>query len=197
MMLLEDIRSVLRTHRALIVHFSGTPRGIGAGQVRSDFPQDLLDVMANAGSWEVPCSTASPGQSRDDSHFLGEIGLILRCRDGASLLGVCEQDAGSSYDPVAGKRHIGTCKTPTVANCNWSIEQRCGHNEWIVSNYDPVGLFTDRPFPHVWDTPTNLQRTMLPAEVAAFGGLPLLYFDGTDLVQVYPEHAVRNIDDFI
>ena len=197
-MLLTEIQNVLRTHRALIVHFSGTPRGIGDGQNRPDFPQDLHEVIANAGSWEIACSTASSGQNRAGGHFLGEFGLILRCRDGASLLGVCNQDAGSFYNAAAGKRHIGECDPPTVASCHWSITQRIRHNEWILANYEPVGLFFDGSFPHhVWDTPTKFQREVLAAEVKAFIGLPLLYFDGDDLREVYPVPQVRNIDDFI
>jgi hypothetical protein len=196
-MLLRSIRHVLNTQRSLIVHFSGTPRGIGGGQARPDFPQDLLDVRANAGSWEIPCSTVSAGHTRLAGDLMGSVGLILRCRRGASLLGVCHADAGSAYDPSTGRRNIGACVRPTTATCRNSIVRRDRHNEWILRDYEAVGLFMDGTLA-VWDSGTAFERDSNIPEIAeAFPDLPLLYFWKGDLWEIHPGQRKRDLGDFI
>lgn len=195
-MLLRDIRKVLRTHGALVVHFSGTPRGVGGGQVRPDFPADLQQVALNARTWQVPCSTVSSGHARGKGDLMGSVGLVLRCRRGASLLGVHHEDAGSWYDPVSGVRNLGACVAPTLVSCDYSITARSGHNEWVLTGYEPVALLTDGEM-EVWDTPTNFQRQVRPAELdAAFPGLPLLFFYGRQLMEVHPVARRRRIEEF-
>lgn len=195
-MLLLDIRRVLRTNQSIIVHFSGTPRGIGAGHFRPDFPADLQQVAHNP-HWEVPCSTVTAGQTRSGGHLTGSVGLILRCRKGASLRGVCHTDAGSSYDPLTGVRHLGTCVAPSAINCQASITNRVGHNEWIVQNFRVAGLFMDGNL-DVWDTPTAFQRPTDFIEIGtAFPGLSVVCFHEGSLWEVHPRVQQRKLSEFI
>ncbi len=195
-MLLCHIRRVLRDHRALIVHLSGTPRGIGAGQPWPDFPVDLQQVVASANTWEISCSTVSSGHMRAAGDLMGSVGLILRCKRGASLLGVWHQDAGSWYDPKTGRRNLGFCIKPTTKSCTDSINHRHGHNEWVVGCYEAVGLFMDGTL-GVWDTATSFERqSNLQQITSAFPRLPVLYYYQSDLWEIHPQQRQRDIDDF-
>ena len=128
---------------------------------------------------------------------MGSVGLILRCKRAASLLGVCHQDAGSWYDPTTGRRNLGSCIKPTTRSCTQSITDRQGHNEWVVTNYEAVGLFMDGTL-DVWDSSTNFDRQSNFAEIsAAFPGLPVLYYYQNSLWEVHPQQRRQEIDDFI
>ncbi len=194
---LDDIRNILRNENALVVHFSGTPRGIGGGQIRPDFPADLQQVAKNAHVWEVACSTVSTGQTRGTGSIIGSVGLILQCQDGGSLLGVFHDDAGSWYDPSTGRRNLGCCVVPTTASCTSSIKNRVHYNEWVLRDYVTVGVFIDGSF-DVWDSSVSFQReTDLDEIQAAFPELPVIRFCGTEIWEVRPQLRLRSIDDFI
>lgn len=128
---------------------------------------------------------------------MGSVGLILRCKRGASLLGVWHQDAGSWYDPKSGRRNLGFCIKPTTKSCADSINHRQGHNEWVVGCYEAVGLFMDGTL-GVWDTATSFERQSNLQEITgAFPGLPVLYYYQSDLWEIHPQQRQRDIDDFI
>lgn len=195
-MQLCQIRGVLRLKQSLIVHFSGTPRGTGNGNLQLDFPKDLQAVAQN-NFWQIPCSTASQGHARNNNSLMGSVGLIIRCRAGSSVLGVCPSDAGSSLVPNTGHRALGFCKPPTVRTCINSITNRHGCNEWIVTNYDIKGIFFDGTF-SVWDSSIMAERnTNWPEIKQAFPGLPVVYFYKRELMEVWPIQQRRNICDFI
>ncbi|MCG5248221.1 hypothetical protein [Methylorubrum extorquens] len=128
---------MLRTYNALIVHFSGMPRGSGA---TAYYPNDLEYAVANTTATRLACSTVKPydvfGPSQS-SNATGSVGIILAPRTNASILDVWPTDAGSSRSRIV--RYV------TLQECEDTITQRVGYNEWAVTDYEVLGLFVMDP----------------------------------------------------
>ena len=136
---IDQLHAMLRQHQALIVHFSGAPKGSGADTI---FPDDLLYALAHPTSTELKCSTVMPGDYFHDDgarprNAIGCVGLVVKLRGSHSLLDVGPGDLGSNL--TANGRSV------TLAECVDSIIKRKSYNEWIVKDYDVVGLFVAEP----------------------------------------------------
>ena len=140
----KDIHSFLNDKNALVVHFSGCPKGAGPG--KKLFPEDLKDVLSGAIPGALSCSVVIPGDyySSDPAkgNAMGTVGVILDV-DGSNLSAVDHRDAGSRVDGN-NVRHTDP-KDITPKDLENSLSKRATYNEWVVIPYDIKGIFIFNP----------------------------------------------------
>jgi hypothetical protein len=85
---LNDVNQLLRDHHALIVHFSGTPKGSGSN-FEHFFPDDLKSVIRGEAQSGVCCSTVTPFDNFDleNANATGCVGVVLAPLSAASIFG--------------------------------------------------------------------------------------------------------------
>ena len=153
--LLTEIYEFLRREQALIVHCSGTPKGVGLPGPQHIFPADLQHVVAGNANGGVACSVVKPGDRfhGEQRHSTGSVGLVLGLRGPESLVAVSPGDAGSAVDAHGNRRAHET--DITVAELERSLSERQEHyNEWVVRDFSVMGIFVAEP-------PTVTQRFAL------------------------------------
>ena len=94
---IEEVYAFLRQKSALIVHFSGTPKG-GGSDFDFLYPDDLKNVIALQAPGGVSCSTVMPGDEFADlgrANATGCIGTVLGFQSRDSLVSVDPHDCGS------------------------------------------------------------------------------------------------------
>ncbi|AWJ93819.1 hypothetical protein Sp245p_28785 (plasmid) [Azospirillum baldaniorum] len=187
-----DVHRVLRERNALVVHFSGTPKGIG---FTIGFPDDLRESIANAATYALACSVVKPGDCFIDfppphrRHATGSIGIILDLMKPQSLMAVCETDAGSN----AARQH----RPLTIQDCVDSIDKRSdsntfAYNEWNVTDYVVRGLFVADPIQYYgFMTPTLPNGSPVP-----YSGPTPAPIDSTvnDLHQIFPQQRIYGFE---
>lgn len=136
---IEDVRAVLKTNEALLIHFN-TPMS----RHEFGYPQDLHDALANP-QWEMCYSTIQSAGLRPTqtdpktAAACGCVGVVVNLTEAKSLLRVHSGDAGSN-DRGWG---AGMGSMPSRATCGDSIAGRTtGYNEWYLSNATPIGIFS-------------------------------------------------------
>ena len=140
---LSDIYAFLRKHDALIVHFSGSPKGLGGHHPDYFFPNDLLNVIAGGAHGGISCSLIRPGDNFDFGNAyrnsIGNVGVVLGLQDSQSLINCNFEDAGSMAD-VNGNRsqQDRDISVMDLENC---FLQRSKYNEVVIRNYIPLGIF--------------------------------------------------------
>lgn len=195
---LEDVAAFLAAHDALLVHFSGTPKG-GGSSFNAAFPFDLQAVMQGQAQGGLSASVVSPLDEFNNltrANATGCVGLVLRLRSPESLVAVSPPDCGSVVED--GIRKVLHEKDIDAADLNLSISAR-GHNashfynEWVVRDFEVAGVFAMPPLrimrwnaPWPDDTPSELKdagptgwtfgATSIAEISAAFPGLPLFTF---------------------
>jgi len=130
----KQIHSFLNSKNALVVHFSGCPKGSGVND--KPFPKDLFSVINNEFDGEMACSVIIPGDNPHNA--IGEIGVILGV-DSSTLSAVFHEDAGSVIS-TEGKR----CFEQQNIDLNvldQSLTNRKSYNEWIVKHNGVLGVF--------------------------------------------------------
>lgn len=137
---LAEVEAFLFRHQALIVHFSGTPKGVGPGGHL--FPADLQHVHAGRAMGGVSCSIVTPrdrfqGEWR---HATGTVGLVLHLVAPESLVAVSPGDAGSSVD-AHGIRWAPDADIDGAALERSLTERGERYNEWVVRDFRVLGLF--------------------------------------------------------
>lgn len=166
---LDEVLAFLGASSALIVHFSGAPKGAGlAGPVRH-FPDDLLHVVAGHAVGGLSCSLVTPrdvfhGPMR---HATGTVGLVLCPNARQSLLAVSPRNAGSYVDADGTRRAQEHDIDLALLEASLSLRGD-RYNEWVVRDFTVLGLFVAEP--------TSVWRTVpihLPPEVAALQGGPI------------------------
>lgn len=143
-----DVTQLLENKKALIVHFSGAPKGSGKERHKF-FPDDLKHVLLGKAQGGVSCSIVMPG---DNFHGFkrnatGSIGLVLTLCEPDSLVAVSKHDCGSR-ELDDGTRIVENPTDITIQDVEDSITQRppgC-YNEWVLRNYDFEGIFAVAPF---------------------------------------------------
>lgn len=145
---LSDIHRVLAAHSALIVHFSGTPKGSGSN-FEYLFPYDLEEVIAGRSQTGISCSTVMPGDEfRDLSspNATGCIGVILIPLAPGSVLDAHPTDCGSYMED--GVRKVPHARDMTTSDFEATISGRVNgdYNEWVIANYKVIGLFAAEPY---------------------------------------------------
>jgi hypothetical protein len=125
---IADVHSLLRSRKALIVHFSGVP---GAGNTDIRYPEDLRRVISGGANSGVSCSVVSPGDifaGAAERNAYGTIGVILDLRGEQSLATATHGDGGSLWYGH-GAREFDE-KDLTIEDLERSLTRRDGHNEW-------------------------------------------------------------------
>lgn len=149
---LDEVNTLLRERNGLIVHFSGCPKGVGGTHSPVPFPGDLQLVLSGGAQSGLSCSVVLPGDCfdrfRDDCKATGTIGVVVRLNAKGSLVAADVKDCGSSTDETGFR--WATEKDITISSLKNTIEGRERYNEWVVRDYQPLGLFVAGPM-QVWD----------------------------------------------
>lgn len=195
----DELLELLKARKALIVHCSRSGKA-DEGAEGLFFPDDLMnaiDVCANQGK-ELSCSLVWPSHT----HSYGAIGIILNPRSIGSIASISPDDAGTSYDPVTGKR-IGAGVPLSWQAVEETFAKASDYNEWTVADADAVGIFVNLtedlivakvvPFteipgydPSMPDLGLTVGQVRLELDdvIAAFPGLPVYGFLGTEIIQI-------------
>lgn len=145
----HEVHLLLHQWQGVIVHFSGAPKGASGSTFHGQYPADLLNVLANNAQGGISCSVVKPG---DDFHSFianatGCIGVIVRMSNRHSLVGADCRDCGSTE--TEGKRTCRNAHLPlSIADVAHSLCGRAsdGYNEWIVKDYEVIGLLVQEPW---------------------------------------------------
>lgn len=146
-----SIREFLREREALLCHFSSPMRACRS----IIFPDDLTKAMELKEKLvcfsTILAGDIGPSQlhkSANRENAAGSVGIIVEIDDKDSVEAVDNCDCGSILNRDTGERtYFGN--RPTEEACAASIDERQGHNEWLVKNYRVVGIFVFRPI-YVW-----------------------------------------------
>lgn len=145
---IAEVHAVLAAHDALIVHFSGVPKGSGLERGHL-YPDDLHHIIAGNAMGGLACSTLKLGDvfSGFQRNATGCIGLVLDLTAPASLVAVSATNCGSIEGPN-GIRIVQHERDISVADVEASIANRpLGHyNEWVVRDFKVVGVLAVSPF---------------------------------------------------
>lgn len=141
---LDEVRLFLAKHQALVVHFSGTPKGIGPGQ--ETYPKDLIKVCSGGAQGGISCSVVKPGDRfhGDICHGTGSVGLVIALNGANSLVAVSEKDVGSYVENGVrlGAKEVDI-ETADLENSLSARGER--YNEWIVRDFEVIGMFVAVP----------------------------------------------------
>lgn len=135
-----SVRSFLRAHEALLVHFN-TPMST---KHPTGFPNDMIFAKGLAGQ-RLSFSTIQrddrgpwQGGNPADANASGSVGLVVDIKDVGSVVTVDCTDSGSNDFGSLGL-------APNAANCTRSINERTSSNEWWVQDFAPLGIFVFLP----------------------------------------------------
>jgi len=134
---ITKLHAAMRSRPALIVHFSGVPKGTGHPM---QYPGDLAKALADTQEI-LCCSTIEPGDlARRPPAATGSVGVVVGPIDEASIIFVHHDDVGSS--PSTAERRKRDRRT-TVADCvrSFTRDGVLPYNEWLVGPYRVIGLF--------------------------------------------------------
>ena len=145
---LSDIHGVLAAYSAVIVHFSGTPKGAGSN-FEYPFPSDLAEVIAGRSQTGLSCSTVMPGDEFSDlcsANATGCIGVVLGPRTPHSVLDAHPNDCGTYIED--GVRQVPHARDMTAPDLDATIADRANgsYNEWVIADYRVIGLFAAEPY---------------------------------------------------
>lgn len=144
---LSEIHRVLANRLALVVHFSGTPKGAGSDFTHL-FPADLAEVIKGTSQSGLSCSTVLPGDEFDDlerANATGCVGVVLGPMTPDSVLDAHPRDCGSYM--VDGLRQVPHARDMTMGDLDATIAGRAtdSYNEWVIADYRVIGLFVAEP----------------------------------------------------
>jgi hypothetical protein len=142
-----DVYKFLGQHNALIVHFSGTPKG-GGSNFYYLYPEDLKNVVAKGALSGVCCSVVRPNDEfeRQDANATGCIGVVLGLRNKNSLVAADPHDCGSFVED--GIRKVANERDLTTDDLEKTLADRPpgDYNEWVIRDYVVRGIFAARPY---------------------------------------------------
>lgn len=145
----QEMYDVLKKYNALIVHFSGAPKGAGASRNNNLYPNDLQHAINGHAQGGLSCSTVIP---RDNFQGLyrnatGCIGIVLGLKGKESLSGAYPKDCGSNEDEK-NKRLSFIQNELAITDIENTITNRPfgNYNEWIIKDYNVLGIFAVSPF---------------------------------------------------
>ncbi len=112
------------------------------------FPNDLKNAIAST-DMELSCCIIGP---RDDyeKHSYGDIGIVLGLKNKHSLVAADVNDCGSSEE-TDGEGHIrrtvrkDKLEDLSLEDLEATLTERTSYNEWIVKDYEVLGLFAHPP----------------------------------------------------
>ena len=145
---IPEVHEFLARRNALIVHFSGTPRGGGMNHETSHlFPTDLQHVLEQKAMGGLSCSVVRPGDvfAGTCRNATGSIGVVLGLQFKHSLVAVAPDDCGSIVD-ACGNRIVAEEKNIRRDDLERTLDDRTTYNEWVVRDYKVLGVFAAPPF---------------------------------------------------
>ncbi len=213
MLCIAQVYEFLGRHRALLVHFSGTPKGAGSN-FEHLYPADLQSVIKHDAASGVSCSAVRPGDEFDDfetANATGCIGVVLGLQNKHSLVGADPHDCGSRME--GGVRKVFKERDITIDDLEETFTKRPSgsYNEWVIKDYVVLGIFAAPPFRvsvlKVPDYPDDVppwlrDSTPIPgfeqASVAqlirTFPGLPIFSFRDGKIVSLTEKGPVKHSD---
>jgi hypothetical protein len=131
----EDLIRELRARKALIVHFSHHAKMRGEGT----FPEDLHAAIASSRAWPLSCSVVWPGHRLA---LVGSVGVVLHPRSLSSIIGVRNDDGGSSTLPDGTENTA--CAPLDETGLKDTFEPPAGgYNEWRMRECDVIGVYVE------------------------------------------------------
>jgi hypothetical protein len=163
---IAEVHALLQKYNALVVHFSGSPRGLGKQRGTTNlYPNDLLHVIAGRAQGGISCSVVWPGDNFHgmDRNATGCVGVIVRFRSPDSLIAAGASDVGSFEDEF-GVRHACSPAEISADDLYKTLTERTTYNEWVVKDYDIVGVIAVAPF-EIWHLAEDV---ISPADMPAY-----------------------------
>jgi len=200
---IKEIYGLLKEKDALIVHFSGAPKGDGPERPDNLYPKDLFNAIKVQEDCGLSCSTVMPKDKfyGFERNAIGCIGIIVGLRSPSSLYDVCHEDCGS-YEDKDCLRKSSFKEMISISDLRDSIECRNydSYNEWVVNRYSVLGILAVKPFEisvmnlpdiprdmplHLTDnTPVkDVVQTNLLEISDKFSGFPIYTFKGGKIYQ--------------
>ncbi|PZR93524.1 MAG: hypothetical protein DI537_10420 [Stutzerimonas stutzeri] len=174
-----EVHAVLREFGALLGHFASYPPMDSLDDASPAYPDNLIRVLRRECPGGVCCSTfTAADQIVPGRNVSGDIGVILRPGSDRSVLAASPHDIGSRV--VNGVRQFP--QRPVFrTDLERSIIGRAedGVNEWIVDDYEPLGIIT---LGGGWAYGAPVPQS--PAMLAETFGVPIYRFDGGRLVRL-------------
>ena len=145
---IREIYSVLEQNNALIVHFSGAPKGSGKYRHDHIYPKDLLHVINCYAQGGVSCSTVMPTDNFHgrDRNATGCIGVVLGLKNDCSVTSAAPNDVGSIESRNGIREAQGQIINIAAINASISDRQKNEYNEWVVRDYFVIGVLAVPPF---------------------------------------------------
>ncbi|MEW9275047.1 hypothetical protein [Gluconobacter oxydans] len=209
-MTLSELFEEFTKHEALLVHCStpaktkGPPPPGSSGRATLYFPEDMTTAkkLFEAGTQRLCCSVVWPAHP----DAWGDIGLVLKPHDVASIVDVCPIDAGTPSDSSMGS---GLGKPFCEQSVSETFKQPSGtHNEWGIRGAEIIGIFIkpncDKPrvatlhklsdLPgydaSMGDQSIVAERGVQLSEIEDnFPGLPLYTFHDGKVIDLRPNYA--------
>lgn len=144
-----DVRALLKSHKGLIVHFSTSPSMHAEPDGR--YPDDLHTALSSAccRNGGLSCSVVTPSDPFiGDTPFVpGYIGIILDIISGQSIISCSKFDCGDSRD-LRSCTVMGELQNDdlSIDDLGRTITERTGYNNWLVKNYEVLGILALPPF---------------------------------------------------
>lgn len=145
---IPEIHSVLAKYNGLIVHFSGAPKGSGADR-DNPFPKDLQHVINGCAQGGISCSIVMPGDNfyGIDRNATGCVGVVIDLQTSKSLVAVDSSDCGSIENDEGVRIVACECDiTSTEVDESITRRKRTSYNEWVVRNFNVIGIFATQPY---------------------------------------------------
>lgn len=157
---IADLRNFLICRPALLIHFSGVPKGIGHD---FKYPEDLNSVIENPNEI-FSCSTIEATDfDTQPVRASGYVGVVLNPIDEQSIIAVHYEDMGA---PKTTEERRRLSRSTTVSDCASTFQRGdlFSYNEWLVGPSHVVGAFI-APSAQV-HTQSGSFRYVGPSEIA-------------------------------
>lgn len=133
---IADVRTELSRRNAIIVHCSRPGRDGELGPAKPIYPQDLKDTirdLTQGGVREISCSVVWP----EHQTTFGAVGIVVEPRTLSEIKYIHPTDAGHSEE------FGGLGSAPSKAALKDTFEKSHGHNEWVLTGADVIGIFVN------------------------------------------------------
>lgn len=127
--------------------------GVDTGRL---YPKDLHHCISGGAQGGLSCSVIQPDDAYDvtngnHANCIGSIGVIVRPRSAESIVWARAFDLGTNKDSTLKRVSVYEPLDLSLEELAASLTDRPPdrHNEWVVRDYDVIGIFAVSPF-HVW-----------------------------------------------
>lgn len=145
---IRAIYGILEQNNALIVHFSGAPKGSGKCRLDHMYPKDLLHVVNEYAQGGLSCSTIMPTDNfyGIDRNATGCIGVVLGLKSDCSVTSATPNDAGSIENSNGTREAQDQIVDTAAIKESISNRKQNGYNEWVVRDYVSLGILAAPPY---------------------------------------------------